>query len=89
MRGERRIVGSRRDGWIDKVKQGAEPDADGWLRVRGLALVEAQQLLDWLENHDVVDRELSFDPATGFIVRWRLPGDSPQGTQPPGHDPQP
>jgi len=79
-------VGSRRDGWIDKVKQGAEPDEDGWMRVRGLSLTEAQQLLDWLENCEVTDRELSFDPATGFSVRWRPPGELPRPTPLP--DPQ-
>jgi hypothetical protein len=82
--GEWRNVGSRRDAWIDKVKQGAEPDADGWLRVRGLTLAEAQQLLDWLDNQGIAHHELVFDPTAGFTVRWRLAPDvPPPGTQPP------
>ena len=70
-------VTTRRDSWIDKLKHGTEPDVDGWVRLRGLSLPEAQHLLDWLDCRGVPNRELSFDPAAGFTVRWRPLNDSP------------
>jgi hypothetical protein len=64
-------VKSGSDNWIEKVRQGTEPDADGWVRVRGLSLPDAQLLLDWLENQGIDNRDLAFEPAEGFTVRWR------------------
>ena len=71
-------MGSRSEAWIDKLNKGAERDPEGWLRVRGLALADAQELLDWLDCRGLTNHELSFDPAAGFTVRWRVPDDSSQ-----------
>jgi hypothetical protein len=71
-------VNSRDDSWIEKVRHGVEADADGWSRVRGLNLPEAQHLLDWLDNQGIADRDLAFEPAEGFAVRWR-PTEADQG----------
>jgi hypothetical protein len=57
---------------MDKVRQGPGPDASGWTQMAGLSRSEAENLLDWLENCSVAERELIFDPAAGFIVRWRV-----------------
>jgi hypothetical protein len=73
-------VKSRGDSWIEKVRQSTEPDAEGWVRVRGLSLTDAQHLLDWLENQGIAARDLAFEPAEGFTVRWR-PIQARQGKQ--------
>ena len=62
---------SRGDRWIEKVRQCTETDADGWVRVRGLSLTDAQHLLDWLENQGIAGSDLTFEPSEGFTVRWR------------------
>jgi hypothetical protein len=47
----------------------------GWLEVRNLLYTEAEDLLDWLENHGICVRELSLDDNERFAVRWQhLPG---------------
>lgn len=61
-------------GWMEEVVQCRAPDAEGWSSVRGLSFAEAQELLDWLENQCVEARELTFDPAEGFSIRWRVQG---------------
>jgi hypothetical protein len=66
----KRQMGSRGDSWIQRVRQRIEPDADGWVRVRGLSLPDAQDLLDWLDLQAVAGRDLFFEPAEGFTVRW-------------------
>jgi DNA-binding response OmpR family regulator len=42
-------------------------------RVTGLTLAEAQELLDWLENHGCTDPQLDFQEETGFAVCWVCP----------------
>jgi len=64
-------VASSSDSWMEKVRQCAGPDESGWKQVAGLSRTDAEQLLDWLENHCVSEKELQLDPAAGFLVRWR------------------
>jgi hypothetical protein len=66
-------VTSLGDNWMEKVHQCPGPDETGWMRVDGLGRRDAEQLLDWLENRNISDTELIFDPAAGFTVRWRVP----------------
>lgn len=56
---------------MDKVRQQTQPEPDGWFRVVGLPLDEAEQLLDWLENQGVFQHELFFQPESGSTVCWR------------------
>jgi hypothetical protein len=39
----------------------------------GLTKSEAEDLLDWLEVRGCTERELSYHPAQGFVVRFRPP----------------
>jgi hypothetical protein len=57
--------------WIEKIRQSAGTDESGWKTVAGLNRTDAEQLLDWLENQVISEKELLFDPAAGFTVRWR------------------
>jgi hypothetical protein len=47
------------------------PDAEGWCERRALDARQAERLLDWLEAHGYAQRELRYDAAHGFTVRWR------------------
>jgi|SRR6516225_366406 hypothetical protein len=65
------IVSVRNETWIEKLRQHTEAQPEGWFRLCGLGRSEAEQLLDWLENQAVRERELTFDEQGGFTVRWR------------------
>ena len=43
------------------------------LRVSGLNLTEAQELLDWLENHGCTRLEIQCQSETGFAVSCACP----------------
>jgi hypothetical protein len=57
--------------WMEMVRLGAAPDESGRRTIDGLSRTDAEELLDWLDNQSISDKELSFDPAAGFTVRWR------------------
>jgi hypothetical protein len=46
---------------------------DGLVIRSGLAKTEAEDLLDWLEVHGCTERELTYLPTQGFVVRFRPP----------------
>jgi hypothetical protein len=73
--------GPREEGWPTEPP----PEPPGWVRRDGLTLPEAQDLLDWLEAHDIPERELTFHPAHGFSIRWhqRRRGEAPNSTSSP------
>ena len=56
---------------MEKLRQSAGPDDAGWMQVAGLSQSDAERLLDWLDNQVIAAKELLFDPAAGFTVRWR------------------
>jgi DNA-binding response OmpR family regulator len=37
----------------------------------GLSKTEAEDLLDWLENHGYSGREVDYQEGKGFVVRWQ------------------
>jgi hypothetical protein len=41
--------------------------------VLGLTKEEAQDLLDWIDNHGFLVLELQFDEKTGYVVRFDIP----------------
>jgi hypothetical protein len=47
------------------------PDAEGWHERGALDAGQAERLLDWLEAHGHTEREMRYDAAHGFTVRWR------------------
>ena len=55
---------------MELVRLGIAPDESGRRQIAGLGRADAEELLDWLDNHSVTERELIFDPAAGFTVRW-------------------
>jgi hypothetical protein len=42
-----------------------------WLEVAGLVKAEAEQLLDWLENHGFDQRQVAMGLDNAFVVRYR------------------
>jgi hypothetical protein len=46
-------------------------DAQGWDCCMGLDKTQAEMLLDWLEVHGYVRREIVYVEDKGFTVRWR------------------
>ena len=66
-------MSARNESWIEKMRQHTEAQPDGWFCLRGLGRSEAEQLLDWLENQAVPERELTFEEEGTFAVRWRPP----------------
>ena len=46
-------------------------EPDGWLSVSGLTKADAEQLLDQLEAHGISRREVLYQEAQGFTVRWK------------------
>jgi hypothetical protein len=56
--------------WWKRFHERCRREADGRLVCTGLSLVEAEQLLDWLDSLGVVEREVTLD-ASGATVRWR------------------
>jgi hypothetical protein len=65
-------VSSHGESWIEKVRRRTEREPDGWLRVAGLTLTEAEQVLDWLDNQNCLQHELTFHATEGCTVRWRV-----------------
>lgn len=52
-------------------EQGQPPSAqDQWHVREGLSLRQAEELLDWLDQHGATQHEVAVD-ATGTTVRWR------------------
>ena len=52
--------------------------SSGLVRVDALTKVEAEELLDWLENHGHTQAEVLLDETKGFAVQWLCPGPAPQ-----------
>lgn len=57
--------------WHDKLEHNLEETADGWVRLPGLNLNEAENLMDWLEIQGIENREIDLDEFGTFVVRWR------------------
>jgi CheY-like chemotaxis protein len=56
---------------LEVVRRQVGPSRPGW--VTGLSLTQAQNLLDWLENHGCTGVELCHQQAEGFAVRCACP----------------
>jgi hypothetical protein len=50
----------------------ARADPSGLSVRSGLSLRQAEELLDWLENHDCRDWVFEWDSERGATVRWRF-----------------
>jgi hypothetical protein len=49
------------------------PEEAAFVVRSGLTKTEAEDLLDWLEMRGCTERELSYHPVHGFVVRFRPP----------------
>jgi hypothetical protein len=65
------MASSRTDEKPPELSECPTPDAEGWREYGGLDARQAERLLDWLEAHGCAQRELRYDAAHGFAVRWR------------------
>jgi hypothetical protein len=57
--------------WLAPQAPGGEPDAPDWRTCAGLTLIQAEELLDWLDGLGCKEREVAV-AADGVTVRWRL-----------------
>jgi hypothetical protein len=56
--------------WWKRFGERRRQEAEGWCVCTGLAIGEAEQLLDWLEVSGIDQREVTF-AEDGVTVRWR------------------
>jgi CheY-like chemotaxis protein len=56
---------------LEVVHRQVKRTEPGW--VSGLNLTQAQELLDWLENHGCTGLEMQYEGETGFAVRCTCP----------------